>query len=157
MRSKYAAKRDVIPFRGEIVEITISKLIGLFGIALAIIEIWWPKLSVALERYIGRQISEIRDFQHFYIKEYRTISRMADGSIKEAFKGPKPVTYEQFKENTFTSVTNIRSYLWFYWISTVNFLILKPSRLLLVFLNKLGRGRAVGGLGVALAILSTFL
>lgn len=138
-------------------EIEVNLVLGVLGIMLAVVEVWRPRLSVKLEEYIDKQISEIKQFQTLYIKEFRTLAKIADGSVKEALKGPQLVTSEEFKANTYTSITNIKSYLWFYFVTIVNFIVLKPARSLLVFLNKIGRGRAVGGLGIVLGILSTFL
>jgi hypothetical protein len=82
---------------------------------------------------------------------------LARGAFREVQKGPQFITPEEFKANTVTSLMNIRTYLWFYCVTTVNFLILRPLYFALVALNKLGRGRAVGGLGVLIAVLGTFL
>jgi len=138
-------------------ELEVSKILGVLGIALAIIEVWKPKLSVTLEKYIDSQVSEIKQFHDVYSKEFRTLAKIADSSVKEAFKGPQLVTAEEFKANTTASITNIKWYLWFYLATAINFMLLKPLKSLLVFLNSVGKGRAVGGLGIILAILSAFL
>ncbi|MGN4981992.1 hypothetical protein ACTFBY_11365 [Aeromonas dhakensis] len=135
----------------------VSSVLGWLGIMLAIVEVWRPKLSVMLENYIGKQVSEVNDFQTLFLNEYRVLSKVANSSIKEALKGPQLMTMEELKGSTYTSITNIKSYLWFYFVTLVNVMVLKPIRLLLVFLNRIGRGRAVGGLGIIMAILSTIL
>lgn len=138
-------------------EISASMFFGILGITLAIVETWRPSLSVALEAAISKQIREVEEFQSLFIKEYRTISKVALGAFKELEKGPQILTPDEFKAHTLTSLTNIRSYLWFYWITAVNFLVLRPLRFCLMVLNKAGRGSAVGGLGILIGVLSTFL
>ncbi|UAK70388.1 MULTISPECIES: hypothetical protein [Aeromonas] len=135
----------------------VSSVLGWLGIMLAIVEVWRPKLSVMLENYIGKQVSEVNDFQTLFLNEYKVLSEVANSSIKEALKGPQLMTMEELKGSTYTSIANIKSYLWFYFVTLVNVMVLKPIRLLLVFLNRIGRGRAVGGLGIIMAILSTIL
>ncbi|CAD7491110.1 hypothetical protein ACXRSW_01915 [Aeromonas dhakensis] len=135
----------------------VSSVLGWLGIMLAIVEVWRPKLSVMLEDYIGKQVSEVNDFQTLFLNEYKVLSEVANSSIKEALKGPQLMTMEELKRSTYTSIANIKSYLWFYFVTLVNVMVLKPIRLLLVFLNRIGRGRAVGGLGIIMAILSTIL
>jgi hypothetical protein len=137
--------------------VEISSILGWLGVMLAIVEVWHPKLSVMLEYYLDKQISEVNAFQKLFLNEYKVLSKVANSSIEEALKGPQLMTLEELKGSTYTSIANIKSYLWFYFVTLVNVMILKPIRLLLVFLNKIGRGRAVGGLGIILAILSTIL
>ncbi|MGQ4605227.1 hypothetical protein [Aeromonas veronii] len=132
-----------------------SSVLGWLGVVLAIVEVWHPRLSVMLEDYLDKQISEVNAFQKLFLNEYDVLSKMANSSIKEALKGPQLMTLEELKGSTYTSIENIKSYLRFYFVTLVNVMILKPIRLLLVFLNRIGRGRAVGGLGIILAILST--
>ncbi|MFQ1801035.1 hypothetical protein ACK36F_01240 [Aeromonas veronii] len=134
-----------------------SSVLGWLGVLLAIVEVWHPRLSVMLEDYLDKQISEVNAFQKLFLNEYDVLSKMANSSIKEALKGPQLMTLEELKGSTYTSIENIKSYLRFYFVTLVNVMILKPTRLLLVFLNRIGRGRAVGGLGIILAILSTIL
>ncbi|HDO1330874.1 MULTISPECIES: hypothetical protein [Aeromonas] len=134
-----------------------SSVLGWLGVVLAIVEVWHPRLSVMLEDYLDKQISEVNAFQKLFLNEYDVLSKMANSSIKEALKGPQLMTLEELKGSTYTSIENIKSYLRFYFVTLVNVMILKPIRLLLVFLNRIGRGRAVGGLGIILAILSTIL
>ncbi|WP_426119211.1 hypothetical protein [Pseudomonas sp. DSP3-2-2] len=133
-----------------------SMFFGVIGIILAIIEIWRPRLSTVLEVAIGKQVGECEAIQTLYLKELTTISKLARGAFREVQKGPQFITPEEFKANSVTSLMNIRTYLWFYWVTAVNFLILRPLYFALIALNKLGRGRAVGGLGVVIAVLSTF-
>lgn len=133
-----------------------SMFFGVIGIILAVIEIWRPRLSTVLEVAIGKQAGECEAIKTLYLKELTTISKLARGAFREVQKGPQFITPEEFKANTVTSLMNIRTYLWFYWVTAVNFLILRPLYFALVALNKLGRGRAVGGLGVVIAVLSTF-
>ncbi|PTU04218.1 hypothetical protein DBR45_02975 [Pseudomonas sp. HMWF031] len=134
-----------------------SMFFGVAGIILGAVEIWWPRLSVALEATICKKIKEVKDFQALYFKEYATLSKVALSAFKEVEKGPQLVTSEEFKANTLTSLMNIRSYLWFYCVTAVNFFIFRPLHSALVALNKVGRGRAVGGLGLVIAVLGTFL
>lgn len=134
-----------------------SSVLGWLGVVLAIVEVWHPRLSVMLEDYLDKQISEVNAFQKLFLNEYDVLSKMANSSIKEALKGPQLMTLEELKGSTYTSIENIKSYLMFYFVTLVNVMFLKPIRLLLVFLNRIGRGRAVGGLGIILAILSTIL
>jgi hypothetical protein len=134
-----------------------SMFFGVIGIILAVIDIWRPRLSTALEIAICKQIEEVEAIQSLYFKELKTISKLAHGAFREVKKGPQFFTPEEFKANTVTSLMNIRTYLWFYCVTAVNFLILRPLHSALVGLNKLGRGRAVGGLGLVIAVLSTFL
>ncbi|NWD63838.1 hypothetical protein [Pseudomonas sp. IPO3774] len=134
-----------------------SMFFGVLGIILAAVEIWRPRLSAALEVTIIVQIEEVKAIQTQYFKDLETISKLALGAFKEVENGPQFVTPEEFKANTVTSLLNIRSYLWFYCVTAVNFLILRPLHTALITLNRLGRGRAVGGLGLVIAVLSTFL
>lgn len=134
-----------------------SMFFGVIGIILAVIEIWRPRLSTALEVAICKQVEECQAIQALYFKELKTISMLARGAFREVQKGPQFITTDEFKANTVASLMNIRTYLWFYCVTAVNFLILRPLSFTLVSLNKLGRGRAVGGLGVVIAVLSTFL
>lgn len=134
-----------------------SMFFGVIGIILAAIEIWRPRLSGALEMAICKQIEDVDAIQTLYRKERKVILKLAQSSFRKAQEGPQLVTAEEFKANTLTSVIVIRTYLWFYCVTAVNFLVLKPLYSALVMLNKLGRGRAVGGLGLVIAVLSTFL
>lgn len=138
-------------------EIEPNLILGITGLLLAVIEIWHPRLTVKLEKYIDKQVSEIHQFQAVYLKEFRSLAKTADGTIKEVLKGPQLITPEELKANTYSSIVNIKAAIWFYIKTFINFLILKPTRSLLILLNKIGRGRAVGGLGIILAILSIFL
>jgi hypothetical protein len=135
----------------------INFFLGCAGITLTIVEIWQPGLSVKLEKYIANQISGIEEFQKEYIKEFRALAKIADTSIKEVVKGPQLVTSEEFKINSRQSFEKIKSCLWFYLATAVNFIILKPINLILISLNTIGKGRSVGGIGILLAIGSTFL
>jgi len=130
---------------------------GVIGIVLAIIEIWRPRLSTVLEVAICKQVEECQVIQALYLKELKIIARLARSTFREVQKGPDFITPDEFKANILTSLMNIRTYVWFYCVTAVNFLILRPLYFALVALNKLGRGRAVGGLGVVIAVLSTFL
>lgn len=137
--------------------IELSFILGAIGVLLAIVEIWKPRLSVRLESYIDYKIDDIEKFQKIYIKEFRSLAKVADKSMKKVLAGPKLVTPEEFKTNTLESVMNIKSYLWFYFATFVNFFIFKPIKFMLIFLNWVGKGRAVGGIGVLIGILSLCL
>ena len=138
-------------------DIEINIVLGIPGLVLTIIEVWIPKSSVALEKYIDSHILEIEQFHNLYLKEFRALAKVADSTVKEALKGPHFVTPEEFKANTVASIINIKSYLQFYVVTAFNFIILKPLSFLLAFLNIIGKGRAVGGIGIVLAVSSTFL
>ncbi|MGL6625016.1 hypothetical protein [Aeromonas jandaei] len=65
-----------------------SSVLGWLGVVLAIVEVWHPRLSVMLEDYLDKQISEVNAFQKLFLNEYDVLSKMANSSIKEALKGP---------------------------------------------------------------------
>ncbi|KPN90537.1 hypothetical protein AL066_09380 [Pseudomonas nunensis] len=66
---------------------------------------------MTLEAAISKQIRDVEEFQALFIREYRTISKVALGAFKELEKGPQVLTPYEFKAHTLTSLTNIRSYL----------------------------------------------
>lgn len=134
-------------------EFSISFIVGFLGLILAIVEIWKPKLSVLLENFIKTKIENIASFQYLYLKQLKLLAKDADSVFGEVAKGIQPVTVEELKANASLSLYQIKSYLQFYAVTLINFLILKPVKELLVFLNKLGNGRAVGGLGLLLTII----
>jgi len=134
-----------------------SMFFGVFGIILTAVEIWRPRLSEVLEIYICKKVEEIEAIRPLYFKELEAISKIAVGALLEVEKGPQFVPLEEFKANVLNSLVNIRSCLLFYGITAIYFLILRPLHFFLKALNKLGRGRAVGGLGLVIAVLGTFL
>jgi hypothetical protein len=131
-------------------EFSVSFLVGFLGLILAIVEIWKPKLSVLLENFIKKKIENVVSFQDLYFKQLKLLAKDADSVFDEVAKGIQPLTFEELKANASLSLYQIKSYLQFYAITLINFLILKPVKELLVFLNRLGNGRAVGGLGLLL-------
>lgn len=134
-----------------------SKVVGFLGLFLAIIEIWWPGLSVRLERAISRQIEEISELQVHYRKQRDTLAKVAGSAWREVAKGPQLKTPDEAKAEIAASLENMKATFQFYGVSLINFLLLKPFRLVLVGLNKIGRDRAVGGIGIVLAALGIAL
>lgn len=134
-----------------------SKVVGFLGLFMAIIEIWWSGLSVRLERAISRQIEEISELQVHYKKERDTLAKVAGSAWREVAKGPQLKTPDEAKAEMAASLENMKATFQFYGVSLINFLLLKPFRLVLVGLNKIGRERAVGGIGIVLAALGIAL
>lgn len=133
-----------------------SRIASILGLILCIVEIWEPRLSVLLEQAIALKISEYNDFQKLYLSRFRELGSVAKNTFKEVAKGPKFYqTPEESKAQALQSIENTKENLKFYLATIVNFGLMRPFKLLLVVLNKLGRGRAVGGLGLVLAFLGS--
>lgn len=138
-------------------EINLSMVLCVLGLALTVVEVWRPRLSVILEDGIDNNITMIKQYQIDYLSEFRVLSRISHTTLKEVFKGPKIITFKELKANIFTSFENIKALLWFYLATAFNMVLLRPVAIILGLLNFIGKGRAVGGVGIVLATLSVFL
>lgn len=134
-------------------EIPIGKAASLFGFVLAVVEIWRPRLSIKLEKIIDAQMHDVDVYRRQYLRRFRLLSKVAETTWREVGKGPQLMTPKQLKETALTSYDNMRDYLWFYLATGVYFIVLTPVKVGLVLLNRIGRGRAVGGIGLLLGLL----
>jgi len=116
--------------------IELTKCVGLLGLALVSIEIWYPQLIKKFESYINNEIKEQKEFKENFIKRMKKLSKVAESSFQKVAEGPQLVTVDEFKGNAVTSFENIKSYLHFYGIMIMYVVVLLPLRLTLVSLNK---------------------
>lgn len=139
-------------------EVEWGKAAGVLGLILCVIEIWKPKLSVRIEETIKREIASYKDFQRHYINKFRQLARIANSTFKEVAKGPQfDQSIDESKAQMLTSVENTKENLKFYLATLINYLVMLPLKTVLVLLNKIGRGRAIGGVGLVLAVLGVVL
>lgn len=134
-----------------------SKMISIFGVILAVIEIWRPRLSVLLESLIDNKIEKIELIKNEFVKEFRVLSGVANSTLKEVAKGPQWITPEELKAITITSIENIKTYICFYAATIILATALIPLKNIFILLNKIGKGRAVGGIGIVLGLIGVLI
>ncbi|WP_312945416.1 hypothetical protein [Stutzerimonas kunmingensis] len=135
----------------------IGVIVALSGLVLSVIENRHKNISSQLESYIKSIISEAIEFQEAYRERAQTLSKIATATFKEAAKGPQFKTVEEHISSTYTSIENIKTFALFYFVTFINFLFLIPFYKFLSYLNKLGKGRALGGVSIMISVIGVLL
>ncbi|MDG9922407.1 MULTISPECIES: hypothetical protein [unclassified Pseudomonas] len=134
-----------------------STFVGLVGTFLAFVEIWWPNVSVRIELYIDSVIEVAESY-----REARSflIEQSGDRAIKvwdEVIKGPRLKTSDEFMADLVASKEGFKIHGLAYVAIIAYFGILIPAKSIVQALNRIGRGRAVGGVGIVLNIVGLCL
>jgi len=135
----------------------IGVIVALSGLVLSVIENRHRNISSQLENYIKSIISETIEFQETYKDRAQALSKIANATFKEAAKGPQFKTVEEHISSTYTSIENIKTFVVFYLVTFINFLLLIPFYKFLSYLNKLGKGRALGGISIMISAIGVLL
>ena len=125
-------------------------LLGLCGTLLACIEIWRPNISKALESWL-RTIKQ--NLMLFGVDLKTTIIKVGnntEASFKEVMKGPRPMEFEELSASIDESNSNMLLALTTYLAIAVYIFIILPAYFCIKLLNYIGRGRAIGGVGIAI-------
>lgn len=134
-----------------------STFVGLVGTFLAFVEIWRPNVSVRIELYIDSIIemaASYREARNSLIKQ--SGRRIAD-VWGDVLKGPRPKTPDEFMADLVANKEGFKVHGLAYVAVIAYFGFLSPAKSIVQALNHIGRGRAVGGVGIVLNIVGLCL
>lgn len=134
-----------------------STLVGLVGVLLAFFEIWKPGLALAIEQGIDRIIRYTAEYRSAMIEILQRVFSNTKPIWKQVAKGPQPTTSDQFMTNQVVASERWKDIGIGYLAVGSYFFLLKPAKLMMSFLNWLGKGKAVGGIGLVLSFVGLAL
>lgn len=135
----------------------LAKIIGIIGTILAFIEIWKPKISIVIENYIGMTMENFKNYRKdmgALVNECAEEARYFNSELMKGFQPKSPQeNYAAFLE----LISNVKKASLTYTALFIYFFILSPVKKLINNLNHLGKGRVVGGIGIALNVVGLCL
>ncbi|MDT0499526.1 MULTISPECIES: hypothetical protein [unclassified Halomonas] len=134
-----------------------SALVGLVGVLLAFLEIWKPGVALAIEQGIDRVIMYTTEYRSATIAILQRVVSNTKPILKDIEKGPQPTTSDQFMANQVAASERWKDIGIGYLAVGSYLILLKPAKLLMSFLNWLGKGKAVGGIGLVLSLVGLIL
>lgn len=134
-----------------------SITVGIIGTLLALAEIWKPKVGLEIEQALDKTIDGVLGYREAMVAVVKESSRDFEYLLSEVKKGPQPITPEQLKANLIASFERYRNHVLSYISLITYYLFLKPLKVFIRTLNFIGRGKAVGGIGIALNFVGLYL
>jgi len=135
----------------------ISTIIGIIGTFLAFIEIWKPRMCVAIELKVDSLIDMANEYEEAKDEALKQASINAKYIFGEVLKGPQLKTYEELKADQYAALERYKSYALGYMALITHYIFLKPAKLIVSALNFIGKGKAVGGIGIILNLIGLYL
>lgn len=134
-----------------------STLVGIIGTLLAFIEIWRPNISVRIEWHIDSTIEIVESYR----EARNSLIKQSGGRIvdvwSEVIKGPRPKTPDEFMADLVANKEGFKVHGLAYVAIIAYFGLLRPAKSIVQALNHIGKGRAVGGVGIVLNIVGLCL
>lgn len=131
----------------------ISTFVGMLGTLLAFIEIWKPNASGAFERYID----SIIEVAWAYRKAKNSILAQSGSRIEEVWevliKGPEIKSLNELKSDLLGSINGLKLHGLAYAAIFAYYGLLAPAKTVAQTLNHIGKGKAVGGIGIILNLI----
>lgn len=134
-----------------------STTVGIIGTILAFIEIWKPKICLTIESEIGSILYTVGSYKSAMLTVQKQATVNSRYVWSEVLKGPQLITPEQFEANQVAALERCKVYGLAYLSLITYCLFLKPLKLLVSGLNFIGRGKAVGGIGIILNIVGLYI
>lgn len=134
-----------------------STIVGITGTVLAFIEIWKPKICLAIEGKLDQLIEIANEYSKTREEVTKEAKRNGAYAWEQALKGPQLKPFKELKAEQYMAIDRYRSYKLAYAALISDLSILKPIKLFVSFLNFIGKGKAVGGTGIILNIVGLCL